>query len=858
MHFRTLNPSRILFPLFSGVVVSLVLLGGLLSVSNVAPAQAQVSDTPTPVPSAEQVDVVKDRATILANIASQPKYSNLDSSLNRIVEETETGQFTAQAAAASAPLHQEASVAVTIHITEGYADAVVDFLEANGASPRNVGDDYIEAYIPVTLLAEASEQEGVISIRTITPAQPTQGTAVSQGASAHGATVWHDAGFKGENVKIGVIDVGFQGLSSQMGTELPASVEARCYTALGVFTSSLSDCDNLNSSDHGTAVSEAVFDIAPEASYYISNSSVPGDMKAAVEWMVAQGVDVIQLGLNFLWDGPGDGTSPFSVSTLKTVDTAVDGGITWVSAAGNNGEFTWFGSADRGAFDFHDFNGSDGDNSVYLAEGVTLVVQLRWDDTWGGADTNLDLILWDGLSIKAFSNSFQSGGSQDYPTEILSYTPTREGWYDLTISYKSTSLPAWIQLQTHNALELEHHTAHHSIGNPAESANSGLLAVGAAPASDTSTIEDFSSRGPTPDDRTKPDLVGADNVYSVAWVRSWRGTSQSSAHVAGLAVLVKQRFPDHTPQQVANYLKTHAEARSSVPNNTWGYGFAKLLASDAATQTPVVWEGRGSGDSLSPSFDLSEGVVVVGVSYEGTSSSIFGIEFLKTDGSDSHRVLYKFIPEGGDYYGAHAIDVYSSFAALSPDSYRIQINSGGNWHVDVSQPRRDTGVELPREVQGSGDGGSFPYSFRPGLVPILYEYSGPADGSASFFEIQLYKMDGSEKESIVFDYVTTSELPKSGLTSVRVHESSTGGITPGVYLLRVQSEGEWKIALGAESFTTPTPTPTPTDPSSLLARYDADDSGHINLTEVSAAIDDYFDGLLTLAEVSAVIDLYFG
>ena len=221
--------------------------------------------------------------------------------------------------------------------------------------------------------------------------------------------------------------------------------------------------------------------------------------------------------------------------------------------------------------------------------------------------------------------------------------------------------------------------------------------------------------------------------------------------------------------------------------------------------TPVVWEGRGSDDSLSPSFDLSAGIVIVDVSYESTSSSILEIDFLKTDGSDSHSVLYKFMPEGRDYSGIHAIDVYSTFAALSPDSYRIQINSAGSWHVDVSQPRRDTGIELPRVVQGSGDGGSFPYSFHPGLVPILYEYSGPADGSASFFEIQLYKMDGSEKESVVFDYVTTSELPKSGLESVSVHESFTGDITPGVYMLRVQSEGDWQIALGAESFTIPTP-----------------------------------------------------
>ena len=43
----------------------------------------------------------------------------------------------------------------------------------------------------------------------------------------------------------------------------------------------------------------------------------------------------------------------------------------------------------------------------------------------------------------------------------------------------------------------------------------------------------------------------------------------------------------------------------------------------------------------------------------------------------------------------------------------------------------------------------------------------------------------------------------------------------------------------------------------LLDRYDADDSGHIDLSEVNKAIDDYFDDLISLANVNTVIDLYF-
>ena len=253
-------------------------------------AAAQTPNTPTPAPTSEQPDGsgVQDLPPIEGKL-NPPSYPNMDSNLNRIIEQVETGQFTAQAAAANAPIHREESVAVTLYITEGYAQDVWNWLEDNGASPRNIGVDYIEAYIPVSLLAEASQQEGVISIRTIIPAQPAQGTVVSDGVALHGAAAWHTAGLKGQGVKIGVIDSGFEGFASLMGTELPASVEARCYTDIGVFSSRLEDCEN--DEVHGTAVTEAAFDIAPEATYYIATpGGSHGDIVTAVDWMIDHGV----------------------------------------------------------------------------------------------------------------------------------------------------------------------------------------------------------------------------------------------------------------------------------------------------------------------------------------------------------------------------------------------------------------------------------------------------------------------------------------------------------------------------------------------------------------------------------------
>ena len=102
------------------------------------------------------------------------KYPNLGSRLDELVASVEAGQTTAQEAAEEAAVHSGALVAVTIYLSGG-VDEVVAFLEENGGDPRNVGEDYVEAYVPVTLLGPVSEQPGVLRVREIVP--PESGRA---------------------------------------------------------------------------------------------------------------------------------------------------------------------------------------------------------------------------------------------------------------------------------------------------------------------------------------------------------------------------------------------------------------------------------------------------------------------------------------------------------------------------------------------------------------------------------------------------------------------------------------------------------------------------------------------------------
>ena len=96
------------------------------------------------------------------------RYPNLGSRLDELVASVEAGESTAEQAASGAAMHSGASVAVTIYLSGG-VDGVVAFLEENGGDTRNVGKDFIEAYVPVTLLGPASEQPGVLRVREIVP-----------------------------------------------------------------------------------------------------------------------------------------------------------------------------------------------------------------------------------------------------------------------------------------------------------------------------------------------------------------------------------------------------------------------------------------------------------------------------------------------------------------------------------------------------------------------------------------------------------------------------------------------------------------------------------------------------------------
>ena len=132
----------------------------------------------------------EDRASAIPD-KPELTYPKLSSKLDRLATSVEKGEAIPEDAAADTAVHLGESVAVSIYLS-GNVEDVVRFLEENGGDTRNVDENYIEAYVPVTLLGTLSEQVGVERVREIIPPESTYGDYTSEGVAAHLATAWHD------------------------------------------------------------------------------------------------------------------------------------------------------------------------------------------------------------------------------------------------------------------------------------------------------------------------------------------------------------------------------------------------------------------------------------------------------------------------------------------------------------------------------------------------------------------------------------------------------------------------------------------------------------------------------------------
>lgn len=446
--------------------------------------------------------------------------------------------------------------------------------------------DLVQILMPPERLLDLAADARVKYVRPPFPMVPR--AVAGEGVGASGATAWHTAGFTGTNVKVAVIDGGFQGLQ-QRKTEgdIPAGAQ-------------LVDLCNgqVDATRHGTGVTEVVAEMAPGAQITMYCVGTEVQLGQAKDQAKAAGAHIVSMSLAFLNSGRGDGTGGPG-SPEATVADARNNGILWVNSAGNAGA----GEAWNGAWNdpnndgFLDWVNGDPSNRNTVENNAQVCGYLRWD-SWPTTAQDFALEVRDPNSFGTLlvtPNDNPQTGTQA-PVEQTCYTnntgAARQIAWVIRRVNATQPYPARFDLNVFNQ-QLQYFSANSNIDLPATSPSA--FAVGAA-CWQTDRLEDYSSKGPTIDGRIKPDIA-AQSVVSGGAYGPWQacpanadgqggfnGTSAAAPHMAGAAALVKQQNPTFTPAQLQTFLEGRVRDLGPAGKDN---GFGTGLLTLGAPTTPL-------------------------------------------------------------------------------------------------------------------------------------------------------------------------------------------------------------------------------------------------------------------------------
>ena len=462
--------------------------------------------------------------------------------------------------------------------SDAYAAAITEELQRAGITVEGSYRERINIGVPLALIEQLAEQQGTDALfQQLTQMEhivrlelplPNRLDGVlkieGEGVPIVGADRWHAAGITGQSIRIGVLDMGFDGYRDLLGTELPASVTAKSF-AYGQEPDGSGEV-------HGTACAEIVHETAPDAELFLAYYD--GTMvseRQAVDWLMEQNVHIISHSAGSIM-GPMDGTG----DDAEEVDEVVAQGVVWVNAAGNEGDGHYRGTfTDADGDGFHEFP-DGGEEFALWPYGSQLTIVVNWDD-WQSVTEDYDLFLYDSQGgLIASAEDAQEGGPGQVAAEYIVINTVSENVYYISIKAYDTNRAATLDIYVVGA-EIEFPVAEHSMNTPADAR--GSFTVGATEYRDDS-LAFYSSQGPTNDGRLKPEICAPAGVSGATYgPDGFDGTSASTPYAAGAAALVMSAFPDFSRDQVVDYLQTHAvDLGLSGPDNQYGYGRLQLPA----------------------------------------------------------------------------------------------------------------------------------------------------------------------------------------------------------------------------------------------------------------------------------------
>jgi len=509
--------------------------------------------------------------------------------LDRIARESDRG---GQVKSMS-PAYNRAKGTVTVVIelkASASPDAIRSIVQAAGGRVDGVASNLVKATVAPALLRDIAAQPDVLFVRS--PYRPTVHKAgrvgaaragaakrdglVSQGVNVIGADVYQGRGATGAGVTVGILDGAYEGVLNLLGNEIPEDASGTDYVLGHLETAGV----------HGTACAEIVHDVAPGAHIFLGAFEDEVTWSNEVDALVGGGARIISHSIGFDNLVPADGNNFWS----QKVDSAVARGVLFVTAAGNEGQNYYQGRwSDSNHDGFLEFIGPGGVTEMLQVQvGPGSSLRLRWDDPYGRANHDYDIALVTGAfadnpdwsesnpEVLAFSADLQNGGQN--PIEIINFDNPEPALAYIVVRHDPASPESTTQrlyFWSMQGVDPAFANGSGTLSMPGDAR--GAVTVGAV-AWDSRGLEGYSSRGPTADNRVKPDVVGPDRVTTVSFGDEFPGTSAATPHVAGAAALILSKNPSLSASALRQALEraTTSGGSTTAKNNDMGFGLVDL------------------------------------------------------------------------------------------------------------------------------------------------------------------------------------------------------------------------------------------------------------------------------------------
>ncbi|MHB1423212.1 MAG: S8 family serine peptidase [Gemmataceae bacterium] len=389
-----------------------------------------------------------------------------------------------------------------------------------------------------------------------------------------GVPVWHAHGWKGQGLKVAVLDSGFYGYRVHLGSALPKTVKVCSFRFDG----------NLEAKDsaHGILCAEVIHALAPEAELLLVNwePECPDQFLAAVRWARQQGARILSCSIVMpSWsDCEGHGRIHEELARLLGSGDRADD-VLFFASAGNTAQRHWSGPFEDDGNGYHVWRDAEGvprRHNVIRPWGVERVsVELCCP-----IHSIYEVIVSDAATEKAVARA-QSTHEGGTGSAVAAFLPQPGRDYRVRVRRPSLSPPPRAGGEKGGTGEfhlvalgggLRHTSSVGSIPFPGD--GSEVIAVGAVDAVGRRLA--YSSCG-LKHGPTKPDLVTTVPFPSRWRPRPFAGTSAAAPQASALAALLWSRHRDWNADHIRAELRNSARP---CPSNghTWetGHGLLRL------------------------------------------------------------------------------------------------------------------------------------------------------------------------------------------------------------------------------------------------------------------------------------------